>query len=147
MGQAVSDWAASAGEALREGGYRRGGARRAVVELLADQHCCLTAQEIHDRLRATRRGVGIASVYRVLEQLVQLELVQRVEIGDGMTRYEPVHPDGVHHHHHVVCDDCGKVEAFSDDALERAIDSTAGRLGYEARHEVVLHGACADCRS
>ena len=143
----VTDWATAAEGTLREGGYRSGGARRAVVDLLAEQHCCLTAQEIHERLRATRRRVGIASVYRVLEQLVQLELVQRVEIGDGMTRYEPLHPDGVHHHHHVVCDDCGKVEAFSDDALERAIDRTAGRLGFKARHEVVLHGACADCRS
>jgi Fur family ferric uptake transcriptional regulator len=147
MVEDVSDWTSSATEALREGGYRRGGARRAVVELLADQHCCLTAQQIHDRLRTARRGVGIASVYRVLEQLVQLGLVQRVEVGDGMTRYEPLHPGGVHHHHHVVCDHCGKVEAFSDDALERAIDDTAERLAYAARHEVVLRGACADCRS
>jgi Fur family ferric uptake transcriptional regulator len=50
------------------------------------------------------------------------------------------------HHHHLVCRDCGKVEAFSDSRLERTIDRVAGGLGYSVdEHEVVLVGACADC--
>jgi Fur family ferric uptake transcriptional regulator len=50
------------------------------------------------------------------------------------------------HHHHLVCRDCGKVEAFSDSRLERAIDRVADGLGYSVEeHEVVLLGACADC--
>jgi Fur family transcriptional regulator, ferric uptake regulator len=126
-------------------GYRRGGARAAVVALLGRQNCCLSAQEIHDGLRRARRPVGIASVYRALETLTDLRLVKRVDAGDGIARFERAAADG-DHHHHLVCRDCGKVEAFSDSRLERAIDRVADGLGYSVEeHEVVLLGACADC--
>ena len=138
-------WTTHALETLERAGYRSGGARRAVVELLGRQNCCMSAQEIHDRLRRARRPVGIASVYRALETLAELRLVKRVDAGDGVARFEPAPADG-DHHHHLVCRDCGKVEAFSDDRLERAIDKVAGGLGYSVdEHEVVLTGACADC--
>jgi Fur family transcriptional regulator, ferric uptake regulator len=138
-------WTTHALDALDGAGYRQGGARRAVVDLLGRQNCCMSAQEIHDRLRRARRPVGIASVYRALETLADLRLVKRIDAGDGIARFEPSLPDG-DHHHHLVCRDCGKVEAFSDDRLERAIDKVAGGLGYSVdEHEVVLTGACADC--
>jgi Fur family ferric uptake transcriptional regulator len=138
-------WTKHALGALDAAGYRSGGARRAVVELLGRQDCCLSAQEIFDRLRAARRPVGIASVYRTLETLAGLRLVKRIDAGDGIARYEPARPNG-DHHHHLVCRDCGKVEAFADPQLERAIDRVAGGLGYNVdEHEVVLTGACSDC--
>ena len=57
------------------------------------------------------------------------------------------HVEGDEHHHHLVCDDCGKVEPFTDETLERALERAAGRLGYAMeQHEVVLRGACDDCR-
>jgi Fur family ferric uptake transcriptional regulator len=138
-------WSDHALAQLGEAGYRRGGARRSVVELLGKQNCCLSAQEIHDLLRRARRPVGIASVYRALEALVELRLAKRVDAGDGIARFEPASADG-DHHHHLVCRDCGKVEAFRDPRLERTIDRIADGLGYSVEeHEVVLTGACADC--
>jgi Fur family transcriptional regulator, ferric uptake regulator len=138
-------WTEDARATLSTAGYRRGGARSAVVELLGRQNCCLSAQEIHGHLRRARRPVGIASVYRALDALVELRLVKRVDAGDGVARFEPALAGG-DHHHHLVCRDCGKVEAFSDSRLERAIDRVAGGLGYSVdEHEVVLTGACADC--
>jgi Fur family ferric uptake transcriptional regulator len=138
-------WMSHALAALDDAGFRSGGARRAVVELLGRQRCCLTAQEIFDSLRAAKRPVGIASVYRALDALTELRLVKRIDAGDGIARYEPALPDG-DHHHHVVCRDCGKVEAFADPRLERAIHRVAGGLGFAVdEHEVVLTGACADC--
>ena len=95
------------------------------------QPCCRSAQEIFDGIREQGGRVGIASVYRALDQLVELDLVQRVELGDGIARFEPSHPDG-EHHHHLVCDDCGKVEPFSDPGLEQALERAASRL--DVRH-------------
>ena len=116
-----------------------------MVELLGRQDCCLSAHEIHDALRASGGRVGIASVYRALDGMDELGLVQRVDLGDGVARYEPAHDEG--HHHHLVCDDCGKVEPFEDAALESAIERVAGGRGYAvAAHDVVLRGACEDCR-
>ena len=141
----TSDWATDTTEALDRAGYRSGGARRAVIELLGRQDCCLTAQEIFDGLRTEGRTVGIASVYRVLDLLGDRGFVQRIDVGAGMARFEPVHSSG-EHHHHLVCEDCGKVEAFADEGLERALQKVTGRTGYSvAGHDVVLRGACADC--
>ena len=96
-------------------------------------------------MRAEDRRVGTASVYRALEQLTKDGFVQRIDIGAGTSRFEPIHADG-EHHHHLVCDDCGKVEAFADDELERALHKVEGQTGYSvAGHDVVLRGACADC--
>jgi Fur family transcriptional regulator, ferric uptake regulator len=140
------DWATTTLEALQRKGMRNGGARRVVIELLAEQDCCLTAQEIFDRLRASRRRVGIASIYRVLELLSSEGLVQRIELGAGISRFEPIHSGG-DHHHHLVCDACGKVEAFEDPQLESAIHRLEESSGYAvAGHDVVLHGACGECR-
>jgi len=140
-------WSAQTLDSLQAQGLRNGGARRAVVEHIGVQPCCKSAQEIFDGIREQGGRVGIASVYRALEQLVELDLVQRVELGDGIARFEPSHADG-DHHHHLVCDDCGKVEPFSDPGLERALEQTASRLAYDMRgHEVVLHGHCDDCRA
>jgi Fur family transcriptional regulator, ferric uptake regulator len=141
-----SAWLDHARVELRRAGHRAGGARSAVLETLDREPCCLTAQEIFDSLRARGRKVGLASVYRTLELLSQLNLVRRVDIGNSAC-YEPEHPGG-EHHHHVVCEDCGKVAAFEDEGLEDAIDRLGRRLKYRVGvHEVVLRGACPDCRA
>jgi Fur family ferric uptake transcriptional regulator len=116
-----------------------------VVDLLAGQDCCLSAQEIADRLRTGGGRAGTASVYRALEALGGLGLVQRVEIGDGEARYEPIVAGG-EHHHHVVCDSCGRITAFEDAGLERAIDRLSARLRHRVSgHDVVIHGSCSRC--
>jgi len=131
---------------LADAGYRRGGARNAVVELLERQDCALTAQEIDDRLRAQGRSVGRASVYRILELLTELKLVQRIDVGQGVARYERHLPDG-DHHHHLVCDACGQIAPFEDPALEAAIARVSRNLSFAVDdHDVVLHGACSGCR-
>jgi Fur family ferric uptake transcriptional regulator len=144
-GRRSSEWLAHARKELEEAGHRAGGARAAILEALDREPCCVTAQEIFDNLRAGERKVGIASVYRTLELLSKLNLVRRVDIGSAAC-YEPAHPGG-EHHHHVVCERCGKVAAFEDERLEEAIDRLGRRLRYTVGvHEVVLRGACPDCR-
>jgi Fur family transcriptional regulator, ferric uptake regulator len=140
-----AEWAARARRGLELAGHRAGGARGVVVEHLSRQDCCLSAQEIADELRAEGRGVGIASVYRAIDLLHGLGLVQRVDVGEGGIRYEPMIPGG-EHHHHVVCDSCGRVGAFEDASLERAIDRLGRRLGHSVSgHEVVIRGTCPRC--
>jgi Fur family transcriptional regulator, ferric uptake regulator len=140
-------WIDAALARMRSSSGRSGGARRVVVEFLGGQDCCLSAQEIHDGVRSTGARVGLASVYRTLEGLDEFGLVQRVDLGDGVSRFERADPGG-DHHHHLVCGDCGKVEPFEDPALEQALGRVAGGRGYAlAAHDVVLRGACGDCRA
>jgi Fur family ferric uptake transcriptional regulator len=139
-------WGERATEALAGAGYRRGGARAALIALLDQQRCALSAAEIEQALRDRGgRGVARASVYRILEELEELRLITRVEVGQGLARFEAARGEG--HHHHMVCDACGQVIPFEDPELERSIRRLAERVTFEvAEHDVVLHGACADCR-
>jgi Fur family ferric uptake transcriptional regulator len=139
------DWTNHALRTLADAGYRRGGARTAVVEVLGRQHCAVSAREIDDALRGAGRAVGRASVYRTLETLAELKLVQRLDLGHGDKRYEPHSPSG-EHHHHLVCDHCGHVQPFEDPDLEAALEKLSRRVSYKVdEHDVVLHGACGDC--
>jgi Fur family ferric uptake transcriptional regulator len=142
----AATWSDDALARLRAASGRSGTARRAVVEFLGRQNCCLSAQEIHDAVRADGLRIGIASVYRALEGLDSSGLVQRIDFGDGVARYEPGSAGG-EHHHHFVCDDCGKVEPFEDSGLEATLERIAGGRGYAMEaHDVVLRGACGECR-
>src|SRR5271168_1173406 len=143
---AISDsWGERAEATLAAAGHKRGGARRAVVELLDSQRCALTAIEIEEALRGEPRRVSRASVYRILDELERLSLVQRVETGQAMVRYERV-CEHEEHHHHLVCDECGVVMPFSDKALESAIETLSERVPLKvSEHEIVLHGSCANC--
>ena len=143
----MSTWTEHALTTLDREGYRAGAARRTVVELLGRQHCCLSAKEITAALRDEGREVGLASVYRALEVLDQLKLVQRLDAGEGVVRYEPLRTDAGHHHH-IVCDACGGVAAYEDEELERAIGRLAERLSWDVEaHDVVLRGTCPACTS
>jgi Fur family transcriptional regulator, ferric uptake regulator len=141
-----TNWAEHARSVLKDEGFSRGGAREAVIDYLDAQSCAASAQEIHSALRAEGRSIGIASVYRSLEALHNLQLVQRFDAGHGEGRYEAVAPGGGHHHH-VVCDDCDRIMPFEDSALESAISKLAERVPYAIEgHDVVLHGRCPDCQ-
>ena len=120
-------------------GLRAGAARTAVIELLAREgQCLLTPQEITDLLRGQAAG-SAASVYRIVDELFELGLLHRLDGRDGVARYEIA--DNEHHHHHFVDETTGSVDAFSDPALEKAIEAAAGRLGIELTgHDIVLRG-------
>jgi Fur family ferric uptake transcriptional regulator len=145
MATRSGSWSDHALEALRSAGYRRGGARQAVIDLLEAQSCALSALEIEEQLKAEGQAIGRASIYRALEQLEELGLVHRFEVNKGIASFEPADPTG-HHHHHIVCDECGKVVPFEDSKLEQAIHDVERQSGFKISvHEVTLRGHCENC--
>jgi Fur family ferric uptake transcriptional regulator len=141
-----ADWAHQAMRALRTSGHRAGGARQAVIEVLAEAGGGVTALEIAEQLRTGPRRAGMASVYRALAVLGGLGLVRRVDIGSGISRYELVLPSG-EHDHHLVCARCGRTDLFRDAALEQALRDAESNVRYAvASHDVILHGLCPTCQ-
>ena len=128
---------ARAARADRARGTARAARASEVLDLLAGQECCLSAQAIHDRLRDEERAVGLASVYRAVDVLARLGLVRRVDV-DGTACYEPADPSG-EHHHHAICDRCGRLDAFEDAELEQLIDGRRGAARLRGR------GATTSC--
>ena len=138
-------WSDHVHSVLARAGLKHGGARQRIIDLLAREPCARSAVEIEDALRAEGKPTGRASIYRVLDLLADHGLVERVAVGPGQARFERTHPGG-EHHHHLVCDQCGRLVAFDDPALEQAIDDLSDRLGIRVEHhDVVLRGACERC--
>jgi Fur family transcriptional regulator, ferric uptake regulator len=140
-------WSEHAMRSLEREGYRSSAPRAAVVGALAELECSVTAREIGDLLNQRGHPVGVASIYRALELLADLGLVQRFDVGESAARYGPALPGG-EHHHHIVCERCGEVAAFEDEDLERAIKRLAGRVDFAIDgHDVTLRGECPACTS
>ena len=144
--RAVADWTEVADSRLREHGLKSRSPRTAVLDSIGRQECVVSAQDIADDLRRRKQKVAVATVYRTLEVLEELRLVQRLDLGGESARFEPALPNGHHHHHHFVCRICGTAIPFEDEALERAIESVGKRIAASVdEHDVVLKGRCPDC--
>ena len=82
----------------------------------------------------------------MLDELLELGLLGKVESATASLGFESVYPDGAEHHHHFVCVSCGKLIPFVDDELERAIRRVSRREGFAVEaHEITLRGYCEDC--
>ena len=139
------EWTDYAQARLAVAGLKRGAARERIIAVLGEQSCALSAIEIEDILRARRQPTARATIYRVLDLLGEHGLAERVVVGEGQARFEPIDPAG-RHHHHLICDSCGELVAFNDTGLEKAISRLSDRLGVRVQsHEVTLRGSCGRC--
>lgn len=118
--------------------------RAGVLEVLVSAATPLKAEEIHARLRRFPRGRGInlSTVYRTLNLLRTLDVVRRVQLGDGAQRCELA--EGYRaHHHHLVCETCGRIEDVGRCPIEGADLGVPGRV--VRAHHLELFGVCGDC--
>ncbi len=133
---------------LRRAGLKVTAPRVKILEILAHAPAHhLSAEAIYKKLLESNEDIGLATVYRVLTQFEAAGLVTRHHFEGGMAVFEMNRGD---HHDHVVCVDCGKVEEFTDEAIEQLQAQAAARLGFTiADHALILYGHCAraDCPS
>lgn len=131
-------------EHLQAGGYRLTGARRAVVETIASTPYALDPGQIYQQAHAAYPRLGLVTVYRTLEKLEALGLIQRVHRADGCNAYI-ANQDG--HQHLLICTQCGRAEYFSGDDLESLIRAVEQERGYQIQgHWLQLYGLCSACQ-
>jgi Fe2+ or Zn2+ uptake regulation protein len=130
---------------LQESGYRITAALRSIVEILCASRRALTPLELYDLGRKAHRGLGLVTVYRALEKLEELGLVQRVHQPDGCHMYLRATRQ---HEHLLLCTGCGRAEYFSGDDLDGLMRSIAQQSGFDIReHWLQLFGLCAECQA
>ena len=129
--------------ALKRAGFRRTAPRRALAELITEQEGHFTAADLVTTARARRLGVGRATVFRTLEALESLELVERIDLPSGEHAYVACERT---HHHHVVCSRCGRTSEIDDAGLKAVVHQIARRTGYRVdEHRLELFGLCPAC--
>ena len=130
-------------EQLHDNGYRVTTARRAVVDAVFGSTHALTPIEVYDAARKKYRALGLVTVYRTLEKLEELHLIQRVHQPLGCQAFISA---GHGHQHLLLCKQCGQVEFFEGDDLELLTKSIAKKTGYQIQdHWLQLFGLCANC--
>ena len=130
---------------LKENGYRLTNARKAVIEAVAGTTLALNPLDVYEQAKAGCPGLGLVTVYRTLEKLEELGLIQRVHQPDGCNAYLP-HADG--HQHLIICQQCGKAEYFEGDDMNAFFERVADEHGFTVNeHWLQLFGTCSDCET
>ena len=135
---------------LREKGLKVTSQRLRVLNILSahgDEH--LTVEEIYDLAKEESPEIGLATIYRTVQVLLELHVIEKVTFDDGFARYElnGEETGSGHRHHHAICTQCGKVYSLETDLLDTLEKQVFESLGFEVTdHEVKLYGLCSACR-
>jgi Fur family ferric uptake transcriptional regulator len=117
--------------------------RTAVAELLEQLSEFRSAQELHEELRKRGQGIGLTTVYRTLQSLVDAGEIDVLRTDAGEAVYRRCSD---HHHHHLVCRHCGRTVEVEGPAVEKWAEKIASENGFsEVSHTVEVFGTCADC--
>lgn len=122
--------------------------REATVRILLekeDSH--LSAEDVFMLVKEIAPDTGLATVYRTLEILSELKIVDKINFGDGVSRYDLRIEGANHFHHHLVCYECGSVEEITEDLLEKVEGYVENTYDFEIKdHRLTFHGICKKCR-
>lgn len=133
---------------LKEEGFKYTQQRKAVVDMLLEnqgKHLC--TEDVYMLAKHRCPEIGLATVYRTLQLLEDLGLVNRLNFDDGCSRYELVHRNRDHQHHHLICVSCGRVQEVEEDLLEHLEEKIREKNLFEViDHRVKFFGLCSKCR-
>lgn len=131
-------------DCLQSSGYRLTEPRQAVIDILANSQRALNATEIFDLAREQYPSLGLVSVYRTLEKLEELDLIQKVHHPDGCQSYIAGFTG---HQHLLICQVCGQAEFFEGDDLAPLIEHVSRESGFSIEeHWLQFFGLCAKCK-
>ena len=123
--------------------------REALVRVLIEnEEGHLSAEDAFMLVKKKVPDIGLATVYRTLELLSELHILQKLNFGDNVTRYEFRSEEAEHHHHHLVCVTCGKVEEINEDWLGPIEEKVEKQFDFEILdHRLIFNGICSECKA
>ena len=129
---------------LKQAGLRTTIPRLKILDIFSNSdHRHLSAEEVYRNLLDDGEDIGLATVYRVLTQFETAGLLQKNMFGDNKAVFEL---DSGVHHDHMICTECGQVEEFHNDEIERLQIELSKKSNFELRyHEMNLYGRCTKC--
>ena len=120
--------------------------RTAVVEVMQEIDRFQSAKEIHTALQERNAKVGLTTVYRTLQSLVDIKAVDALHSPTGEVLYR--HCETEAHHHHLVCTKCGRTEEIDGGPIEKWANEVASTHGFQLTgHDAEIFGVCAKCQA
>jgi len=136
-------------------GYRMTVPRQVILNVLSKTSEHLSAEDVYIAVHKIYPNVGLTTIYRTLELLVQMGIVYKFDFGDKRARYELSEgPKGKrHHHHHLVCTNCGRIVDYTDfidkeiESLSKTEKALSQKYNFEINnHRIQFYGLCSECR-
>jgi Fur family ferric uptake transcriptional regulator len=136
-------------------GYRLTMPRKAILDVLSKTSKHLSAEDIYLEVHKTYPAIGLTTVYRTLELLVQAGLIFKFDFGDRRARYELSEgPKSIGHHHHLVCTGCGRIIDYTDfideeiELLKRTEKGLSKKYNFKiTNHLLQFYGLCDKCQN
>lgn len=120
--------------------------REVVLKILMHAQDHLTAEEIYNliKIKEPDSNIGIATVYRALSFLEEVDLIASIAFGSEGKKYES---NAKAHHDHLICTSCGKIVEFVDEEIEKRQEKIAKQNNFKVTsHSMQLYGVCSACR-
>lgn len=129
---------------LRSRGLRITPQRAIILEAIESLSGHVTAEDVFASVQAVNNYINLATVYRTLDLLKELDLITESDMGTGATQYA-LRTHGPHHH--AICRSCGRSFEFAHELLGPVIDQLSGDYGFMAdAHHIVIFGWCETCQ-
>ena len=135
-------------ERIKDKKYKLTSQRQIILTAFIDsKEKHLSAEEVYNLVKKTAPDIGLATIYRTLDLFTELDLLKKMDFGDGRNRYELNDEELNHFHHHLICLSCGAVREFEDDLLETLETIIDKRLHFKTvDHQLKVYGYCEHCR-
>ena len=134
-------------EKIREHKYKFTNQRQIILQAFLDStENHMSAEDVYEMVKDANPDIGLATVYRSLELFTHLELLKKLDFGDGRSRYELNDKNMSHSHHHLICLGCGKVTEFSYDFLNEIRGKIRKENGFTiVDYQLKFYGYCKEC--
>ncbi len=132
---------------LKDKGMKYTEQRAVILQILLNIDDHLNAEDVHRIVKEKypKQNIGIATVYRTLNFLEEVELISSISFGKDGKKYESNSKD--QHHDHIICTSCGEIVEFFDEQIEKRQDYIASQNGFEiTNHTMQLFGICQKCQ-
>lgn len=135
-------------EKLKATGFKITPQRRAIIEVLIENdNKHLSSEEIYDKVRVNCPEIGLATVYRTMQLLDDINGISKLNLDDGCIRYEiNVEGEDTHHHHHLICKSCGAIIEVKEDLLDEIESNVEKTYNFTIKdHDLKFYGTCEKC--
>jgi Fur family ferric uptake transcriptional regulator len=135
-------------EILKKNGYKLTNQRKVVLDMMIehqDEH--VTVEELYQYIKVNNPEIGLATVYRNIQLLCDMDIVDKISLDDENIRYELSLDDCSHKHHHLICTKCGAVIEVKEDLMGTIEENFLNTYGFRVEdHQAKFYGVCEKCQ-